>query len=215
MSTRRYRLSLTAVGMVALAGCGGGQDADPPDPSTRPADLTSTEPVSTDNASSSGRASEQAPGSTTGSGNSRDPLKGRKAVPHPGGGLFYPPVWPRTTKIPRPTGCASNDVGEPRPPRPGFEAMRTGPSTIRVRIVVGRLPASCMPTHIRLTFDVNDDPGPPSPPNSGFLTPVGEFTPWYDAHPRSTPEAVDVAGATAVMSNGESGKSARVRIVDG
>jgi hypothetical protein len=72
-----------------------------------------------------------------------------------------------------------------------------------------------MPSHIRITFDVNDDPGPSSPPDSGLLTPVDELTPWYDAHPLRTPEAVDVAGATAVLSNGESGESARVRIVDG
>jgi len=105
-------------------------------------------------------------------------------------------------------------VGEPRPPRPGFEALRVGPRTIRVRVVLGRLPASCAPSYIRLTFDVNDDPGSPSPPDSGFLTPVDEFTPWYDAHPQHMPEAVDVAGVTAVMSDGESGASARVRIVD-
>lgn len=211
MPTERYRLWVVAVGVVALAGCGGGADVDSADSSRRPAELTSTGPASVDTGSSDGRTSGQAPRST----HDPDPLEGRRAVPHPGGGLFYPPVRPRATKSPRPTGCASNDVGEPRPPKPGFEAMRVGSRTVRVRVVLGRLPASCMPSYIRLTFDVNDDPGPPSPPDSGFLTPVDDLTPWYDARPRLRPEAVDVAGATAVMSSGESGESARVQIVDG
>lgn len=215
MSPERYRGLVLAVAVVALAGCGEGDggNGNVLDFSKRPGDTASTGPAPVDTRPSTGSASRRAPG-TTGARNPRDPLEGRQAVPHPGGGTFYPPVKPRVTKTPPPTGCASNDIGEPRPPKPGFEAMRVDSTTIRVKVVLGRLPASCLPSYIRLSFDVNDDYAAPSSPDSGILTPVGEFTPFYDARPARTPERVDVAIAMAVMSNGESGDSARVRIAE-
>ena len=141
-------------------------------------------------------------------------LKGRKAVPAPGGGTFYAPIRPEARTTASPAGCARNDVGEPRPPRPGMRAVRVGPDRVRVRVIAGELPDRCRPAFIRLSFDVNDDAVPPGPPASGPLIAVDQFTPWHEVRLLDAVQDADVVSATAVMRDGESGQSARVLIVE-
>lgn len=202
------RLASTAIiGCMVVAGCGDGD----PNPESRslteispPADIGSQTPTDRSGPSS-------VPGLAA-SNEAADPLKGRKALPAPGGGTFYVPVRPRTGMIAPPTGCARNDEGDLRPPRPGLKAVRVGPGRVRVRVTVGQVRAPCRPKFVRLAFDINDDPRPPGPPRSGFLTPIERFTPWRQVRLLDAVKDADVVSATGVMSSGESGDSARVLI---
>lgn len=194
-------------GVIALAGaCGGGSS---PGESGGTTDMPVPSPQDTTDDGSAPDLS-----STNPAGDPAGILRGRKAVPHPGGGTFYAPIRPRMYEVAAPVSCGRTDSGLLRPPRPGLKAKRLGPERVRIRVLLGEAAKQCTPRFIRLAFDVNDDPVPPAPPRSGPLIPVERFTPWLEVELLDNVVDADVVSASGVTGDGESGDSARVLIAE-
>lgn len=192
-------------GVIAAGGCG-----DDGSPSTGSSGTTTGSPSDSQEATEDRSALDRA--TANHEDDSGGVLQGRKGVPAPGGGTFYAPIKPREYEVAAPMSCARTDSGELRPSRPGLRATRVGSERIRVRVLLGKASKQCVPRFVRLAFDVNDDPGPPAPPKSGPLIPVKRFNPWLEVELLENVVEADVVSASGVMSDGESGDSARVLI---
>lgn len=141
-------------------------------------------------------------------------LEGRKAVPTEGGGVYYAPIKPRLETV-APAKACTHSSDESKPPRPGLQAVRSGDNQFRVRVFLEPVPGQCAPKFIRMAFDVNDDPLPPSSPLAGPLIPASRFTPWLEVTVPNRVKDADVLNAISVTADGRSGDTASVLISDG
>jgi hypothetical protein len=205
----RILVGLVAISLTLLAGGCGDEETRPQDPADTVGPMS--QPTSRDSPVAGDDTSPVAPSPPR-----DDPagvLKGRKAVPTPGGGVYYAPVKPRVETVAPSVSC-SHGRDESRPTRPGLRAVRTAANRVRVRILLEPVARSCAAKFVRLGFDVNGDALPPLPPRAGVLIPVARFTPWLEVVLPDGVKDADVLHAISVTSDGRSGDSATVLISD-
>jgi len=142
------------------------------------------------------------------SGPGADPLKGRKAVRTPSGGVAYVPTKPKATSVAGSRGCVTDDEGDVSPPVPGLRADRLPGNRLAVSITYRALPRKCRPSVVRVTIDVNDD----------GLAPASDVAPVRGLEQTLTlkiPErlrAADVVRASSETREGDSSESVSVLI---
>lgn len=199
---------------IVLARCGADQST-PPDAQPAqgaPAAQPSQVPSQTAPTGAGG-------GGTTTGGPASDPLRGddivrgRKAVPIPGGGVAYVPVEPKATTLDPSPSCTKAKDGysgheSTLPPRPGLRARRLDGRSVLVTVTFASIPDACRPVRVKLTFDVNDDPLPPA---------AHLFTLRQLRAPRKITlaldvRAADVVRASSITADGTSSESAAVAI---